>query len=113
MLKAVIYDFDGTLTPDALPEFEILEQCGLDRSMGDPRFMEMVKRKAQTAQVDFVRAAFLTLLDNMKSAGVSLTDDSICLGADKREFNPGVLEFLRKLRLAGVRNYVLSSGNLY
>ncbi len=30
MLKAVVYDFDGTLTPDALPKFAILEKCGLE-----------------------------------------------------------------------------------
>ena len=30
MLKAVVYDFDGTLTPYSLPQYEILKKCGYD-----------------------------------------------------------------------------------
>ena len=32
----IIYDFDGTLTPNSLPQYEILKKCGYD----DKRLME-------------------------------------------------------------------------
>lgn len=111
MLKAVIYDFDGTLTPNTLPEFAILERCSMENGTGNPRFMPMIKEKMQAAQVDVVRATILTILDVIKAAGLPLTDENICLGADAREFNLGVPEFLSKLQEAGVKNYILSSGS--
>lgn len=43
MLKAVIYDFDGTLTPESTAQFQILEKSGFKNGMDDPRFFVAVK----------------------------------------------------------------------
>lgn len=111
MLKAVIYDFDGTLTLNAFPEFAILERCGMENGTDNPRFISLIKEKMQTEQVDVVRATILTVLGIIEAAGLPVTDENICLGADAREFNLGVLEFLSKLQQAGIKNYILSSGS--
>jgi len=46
MLKAIVYDFDGTLTPDELPKFDILESCGLEGGTQNPAFLQRVKSTA-------------------------------------------------------------------
>lgn len=39
MLKALVYDFDGTLTPTTMPEFKILEKSGLVGGAENPEFL--------------------------------------------------------------------------
>ena len=39
-----------------------------------------------------------------------MTDSNISLGADKMEFNPGVIEFFEDIKDYNVSNYILSSG---
>lgn len=45
MLKAVVYDFDGTLTPETVPEFKILEESGLPGGAKNPLFFAKVHKK--------------------------------------------------------------------
>ncbi len=110
MLKAVVYDFDGTLTPDALPEFAILEECGLENGAQNPLFLKRVKLAASEKEIGMVDAMIDTILNLMREAGVPLTDEQLCLGAEDRIYNPGVEDFLMKLKERGVKNYLLSSG---
>lgn len=110
MLKAVVYDFDGTLTPDALPKFAILEKCGLENGAQNPLFLERVKSTASEKRIGMVDAMIETILSIMREAGVPLTNKQLCLGAEDRVYNPGVEEFLSKLKNRGIRNYLLSSG---
>ena len=44
MNKIIIYDFDGTLTPYALPKLEILEKSGLEDDAYNPQFLELTKK---------------------------------------------------------------------
>lgn len=37
----IIYDFDGTLTPYSLPQYEIIKKCGYD----DNKLTERIKSK--------------------------------------------------------------------
>lgn len=110
MLKAVVYDFDGTLTPNALPKFAVLEKCGLENGAQNPLFLERVKSTASEKRIGMVDAMIETILSMMREAGVPLTDEQLCLGAEDRVYNPGVEEFLSKLKNRGIKNYLLSSG---
>lgn len=110
MLKAVIYDFDGTLTPDALPKFAILEKCGLKGGTQNPLFMERVKSTILENKLGLVEATIEVILGLMWEGGTPLTNEKLCLGASDRVYNPGVEDFLQKLRGYGVKNYLLSSG---
>jgi HAD superfamily phosphoserine phosphatase-like hydrolase len=110
MMKAIIYDFDGTLTPDLLPKFEILDKAGLEGGMYNPKFMEMSTTKAKNENLELFEAMILVILDTMRNAGIKVTNDNLALGAATRSYNPGVEEFLRALQERGVDNYILSSG---
>lgn len=110
MLKAVVYDFDGTLTPTTKPEFRILEKSGLKGGASNPEFFATVHKLAQERGTALYEAMAWHILDIMKEGGFRLTDENIGDGANDRIYNPGVLEFLKSLRKHGVENYLLSSG---
>lgn len=111
MTKAIIYDFDGTLTPDLFPRFEILERSGLKGGMFNPKFMEASKTKAKQENRELFEAMILVILDTVKGAGYKTTDQNIALGASTRSYNPGVEEFLHATQEKGVKNYIISSGS--
>jgi len=47
----------------------------------------------------------------MREANIPVTDEQVCLGAETRQYNPGVEKFLRKMKDLGVKNILLSSGS--
>lgn len=109
-LKAVVYDFDGTLTPDMQPEFKILERCGMEGGAKNPAFFKTVHEMAERDGSDPYAAMAQLILEMMRQSGFALTDENIAFGAARRVYNPGVPEFLRFLKNHGVSNYLLSSG---
>lgn len=110
MVKAIIYDFDGTLTPDQLPKYEILDKAGLEGGLYNPKFMEMAGARVKSENIELFEAMILVIIDTVRNAGLDVTEENIALGAETRPFNPGVEEFLRSLQEKGVDNYILSSG---
>lgn len=105
----IIYDFDGTLTPYALPRFQILEKCGFkDESYN--LFFKKAHEKAKVEKMDLYQAMYDIYFSIIKENGFSLTDDNFCLGADKVIYNKGVINFLNILKTNNVQNYLLSSG---
>lgn len=62
-------------------------------------------------QVGLVDATIIALLAFLREAHIPLTDDQICLGAEFRTYNPGIEDFLKNMRLAGIQNILLSSGS--
>lgn len=110
MLKAVVYDFDGTLTPKSMPEFKILEMSGLAGGVNNPRFLAMTHDIVEQKRTNIYEAMIWTILKTVKEAGFRLSDENISIGADERLYNPGVEDFLVHLKNRGVKNYLLSSG---
>ena len=110
-VKAIIYDFDGTLTPDVCPQFAILEASGFKGGCSNPAFFPKVHEIAKRDHLDTYDAMVRHILDIVKSAGHKLTDENIALGADQRVYRPGVPEFLQKIKSSGLTNYLLSSGS--
>lgn len=110
MLKAVVYDFDGTLTPKPMPDFKILEMSGLNGGVDNPKFLEMAHKSMSLQKTNIYEAMICTILNVTKRAGFRLTDENISMGADEQAYNPGVEQFLGRLKECGVRNYLLSSG---
>ena len=106
----IIYDFDGTLTPYALPKFEILEKCGLKDGAYNPKFLKMSKEQAEKKSIDLYTAMYEVYFSIIKGSGFKLIDKNFCLGATTVIYNPGVFDFLQKLNSNNVKNYVLSSG---
>lgn len=109
-MKAAVYDFDGTLTPETLPYFKILEESGLKGGLGSPEFKLRIKALMASKGLDFYSAMIFTILDYVRDAGFKLTNNNISLGASERHLNPGVPEFICWLKEQGVANYMISSG---
>lgn len=105
-----IYDFDGTLTPFAIPKFEILEKCGMVDGAHNPKFMELVKENAKEKNIDLYSSIYEVYFKLIKDAGFSLIDDNLCLGSKDVVYNKGVVEFLTYLNSLEIKNYVVSSG---
>jgi len=107
--KIVIFDFDGTLTCDSLPKFEILEKCGYSKGLLDIKFLTKVITRIPKCP-NIYQALYETILNIISNSGLPLNDETITLGAEKVEFNEGVHEFLSTLKSKGIKSYILSSG---
>ncbi len=110
MLKAVIFDFDGTLTPNIRPSFRILEVSGLKDGASNPQFFKGVLARAEREQSDIYDAMARQICDFAKSAGYDPTDENLSLGADQREYNPGVMQMLAWLQEHHIASFLISSG---
>ncbi len=108
--KIIIYDFDGTLTPYALPKFEILKRCGFANGSYDSNFLNKVSELSQKENIDTYNAFYQIYLSVIKDNDFKLVDENLCLGAENIEYNPGVVDFLKALNTNGIKNYLLSSG---
>lgn len=109
-MKIAVFDFDGTLTPNEKPIFEILEKSGMGGGVTNPKFLGQVKDTIAQEKVEFYEAFIRAILKIVSGAGFELKDENIGLGAKNRAYNPGVVEFLQTLRDSGVKSYILSSG---
>ena len=110
MSNIIIYDFDGTLTPYKMTKFQILEECGLKDGALNPKFLEMVEKKANDENTDVYHAVYEVFLQLMRATNLKLIDENFSLGADCVTYNDGVEDFLSFLKKNGVHNYLLSSG---
>lgn len=110
-IKAIVYDYDGTLTPDSYPVFAIVEESGVKGGCGSLEFQKQVHDLAKRDNISPTVAFINIILDTVKAAGYDLTDENITLGADQREYHSGVEEFLQKVQALGADNYLLSSGS--
>lgn len=76
----IIYDFDGTLTPYPLPQYEIIKKCGYD----DAKMVERIKNEINANNsLNLYQAYFKCYIDILKEHNIELNMDSICLGVDK------------------------------
>ena len=110
MNKIIIYDFDGTLTPYALPRFEILEKSGLKHGAHNPKYLELSQKRSEDYNIDIYTAMYDTYFEIIKNAGFKLTDENFSLGYNNVDYNNGVIEFLDMLCQNNISNYLLSSG---
>ena len=108
--KIIIYDFDGTLTPNPIAKFEILEKCGYKGGVDNEELIEKFSNKFKKVTDNFYDAIYRTFIEMVNKTNYKMTDSNISLGADKMEFNNGVMQFFEYLEHCDVSNYILSSG---
>lgn len=108
--KIIIYDFDGTLTPNPVTKFEILEKCGYKGGVDNKELVEKFQTKFKKDTDNFYDAIYRTFIEMVNKTSYKMTDANISLGADKMEFNPGIIEFFEEIKDYNVSNYILSSG---
>lgn len=110
MKNIIIYDFDGTLTPYALPKFDILEKIGIKNGARNPYFLELSQKRSKEKKIDLYKALYETYFEIIKNSGLKLTNENFSLGYDNVNYNKGVIEFLDMLYQNNISNYLLSSG---
>lgn len=105
----IIYDFDGTLTPYSLPQYEIIKKCGYD----DNKLIERIKNEINANNsLNLYQAYFKCYIDILKEHNIELNMDNICLGVDKTRFNKGVEEYFNRMQFSktGIKHYIITSG---
>lgn len=104
----IIYDFDGTLTPYSLPQYEILKRIGYD----DEKLMKLVKEKMKNDGISLYLSYFKTFKELLLKNGILFNKKNIILGVEETKFNNGVLNYFRDLQYqnTGIRHFIISSG---
>jgi len=109
MTKIIIYDFDGTLTPNPVADFEILEKCGYNKPTKNVEYINKVNKKIDEDNMNIYEAVYTTFLETIKDANIEVSNENISLGANNFEYNEGVLEFLDYTKSNNIKNYIVSS----
>lgn len=108
--KIIIYDFDGTLTPNPVTKFEILDKCGYENGVNNLELVENFQKRYKNETNNFYEAVYKTFIEMVNKTEYKMSDSNISLGADRMEFNPGVIEYFENSKNDLVTNYILSSG---
>ena len=105
----IIYDFDGTLTPYSLPQYEILKKCGYD----DKRLMKRIENEINNKNATGLYVAYYKCYrDILFENEIVMTRENVCLGADRVQLNNGVADYFRRFQSlkTGVNHYIVTSG---
>lgn len=103
----LIYDFDGTLTPYSMPQYEVLKQSGYD----DERLinkMDELSSQYKTMYNIYYKCYETILAEN----NIPMTRENICKGAKNVKYNKGVEEYFKYFQSdnTGIKHYVVTSG---
>lgn len=110
---AICYDYDGTLSPGNLQENKFLPDIGLTPQ----EFWREVNAMSDTKAIDPTIAYMYAMLTRAKSAGVSVTRESLASWGNAQTHFPGLDGWFERHRRAAarhgmdLRHYVISSGN--
>ena len=102
----VFYDFDGTLTPYPIPQYEIITKCNIDCEM----FYNKVIEITQKMHLNIYEAYYDVFKNVLMENGFKFNKDVISLGAEDVTFSPGVREFMPALKIMGIKQYIITSG---
>ncbi len=105
----IIYDFDGTLTPYSLPQYEILKKCGYD----DETLMKRIEKEINNKNSkDLYEAYYKCYRDILLENEIVMTRENVCLGANKVQLNNGVADYFRSFQSSktGIKHYIVTSG---
>lgn len=105
----IIYDFDGTLTPYSLPQYEIIKKCGYDDETLMKRIKKELDNKNVTGLYDGYYKCYRDILIENK---ITMTKENICIGADKTKYNDGVIDYFEKFQSSktGIKHYIVTAG---
>lgn len=105
-IKTIIYDFDGTLTPYSVPQYEIITKCQITIE----EFMNQVIQRAKRENKPLIQSYLTQYRETLQKQKIPLTAENFCLGADKIEYNPGTIDFLQKNKTEKRKQYIITAG---
>ncbi len=112
---AIVYDFDGTLTPQPMQEYTVLPKIGVQ---GD-RFWKEVNKESRKTKGESIATYMRLMLEESQKRKFPITPDVLGNLAKNIKFFPGVSTFFDRINLyirdktngkIKVRHYVISSG---
>lgn len=103
----IIYDFDGTLTPYSLPQYELLEKCGYD----EEKLMNRIKKELNNNK-ELYSVYYKCYMEILAENKIPMTKENICLGAKNVQFNNGVLEYFKSFQTSNtdIKHFIVTSG---
>lgn len=103
----LIYDFDGTLTPYSMPQYEVLKQSGYDDEKLINK-MDELSSQYKTMYNIYYKCYETILAEN----NIPMTRENICKGAKNVKYNKGVEEYFKYFQSdnTGIKHYVVTSG---
>jgi 2-hydroxy-3-keto-5-methylthiopentenyl-1-phosphate phosphatase len=113
---ALVYDFDGTLTPQPMQEYTILPEIGI-RDGG--KFWKQVNKESARTNGEAIVAYMRLMLEKSKARQFALTAESLKKLAGKIDYFPGVKTYFKRIndyvkeqfgRNIELRHYVISAG---
>src|SRR5436190_2900267 len=112
---ALVYDFDGTLSPQPMQEYTVLPKIGIEPQ----RFWAMVDREARESRSDPMLVYMRHILEAMEREKVDVNREDFARMARKIVYFPGVTSWFgrmnayvarRSKRHVKVRHYLISAG---
>ena len=113
---AIIYDFDGTLTPKTMQEYTLLPKLGVkSKSFWDEISQEVSKTGAETMMV-YMRQ----LLDHAKNKNIKISkDEFLKMGRDIKYYSgvekwfTNINSYIRKISKndVNIKHYIISAGH--
>ncbi len=99
---AIVYDFDGTLTPSPMQDYTVLPQIHINPQT----FWKRVKRENRRTKGDEIATYMRLLLEECHNRSYALTPDNLHKLAANIEYYPGVTNGIFK----GLNQYVKKKG---
>ena len=113
---ALVYDFDGTLSPRPMQEYAFLPQVGVDAA----QFWKETNRVAREQEADPLITYMHLLYKKAKEAGIRIDREDLVAQGRSVELFPGVAEWFDEIseyvalrsesQGVSVRHYLISSG---
>lgn len=104
----IIYDFDGTLTPYSLAQYQILIENGYNDKVLD----EIVKNRMKKEEITVYQSYYAIYKEILQKHNIEFNRENVCKGADKVSFNKGVVDYFKALQYknTGIKHYIVTSG---
>ena len=110
---AICYDFDGTLSPGNMQEYDYIPQLRLSSK----KFWKDVEKRAKEQSSDSILAYMGLMVEKATpTSGVKITKQAFIDYGKTVEFFPGVLDWFQRINIYGkrrganIQHFIISSG---
>jgi len=112
---AVVYDFDGTLSPQPMQEYTVLPKIGIDPA----QFWAMVNREARETESDPMLVYMRHIIESLERAKVDVKREDFAAMAASIEYFPGVATWFARMNAyvrrrsrgeVALAHYLISAG---
>ncbi len=112
---ALVYDFDGTLSPQPMQEYTVLPKIGVEPAA----FWAMVNAEARETESDPMLVYMRHIIEALERARVDVKREDFAAMAGKIEYFPGVTTWFARMNAyvkrrsrgqVGLQHYLISAG---